>query len=172
GFAVKVPSPLPRRIETVLLPLLATARSSLPSPLKSARTTPLGELPTLISDLLKLGGPPLVISKTTMLELPPPGVGSVTVIRADPTTAMLVEGTVAVRLEPLTKLVESGEPFQLTVAPGTKPEPFTVSVKLAPPGAAFMGESGSLIRGTGLAKPMPVRATDCGLVALSVSKIT
>ena len=34
--AVKVPSPLPSRIVTLLLPELATAKSSLPSPLKSA----------------------------------------------------------------------------------------------------------------------------------------
>ena len=37
--AVKVPSPLPRRMSTVELPLSITARSGIPSPLKSATTS-------------------------------------------------------------------------------------------------------------------------------------
>ena len=42
----KVPSPLPLKIETVLLPEFATAMSSLPSPLKSPSATDCGYLPT------------------------------------------------------------------------------------------------------------------------------
>src|SRR5271170_1678504 len=43
--AVKVPSPLPIRIVTLLLPALATARSGTPSPLKSATAMELGAVP-------------------------------------------------------------------------------------------------------------------------------
>ena len=39
GAAAKVPSPLPIRIVTVLSPVLATARSGMPSPLKSPTAT-------------------------------------------------------------------------------------------------------------------------------------
>src|SRR5262249_15921571 len=42
----KVPSPLPSNTETVLDPALATARSSLPSPLKSRTATETGFVPT------------------------------------------------------------------------------------------------------------------------------
>lgn len=43
--AMKVPSPLPRSTVIVLLPALATARSGMPSPLKSAVTIPIGSSP-------------------------------------------------------------------------------------------------------------------------------
>src|SRR2546422_68485 len=44
-FALKVPSPLPNRTETVLAFLLTTARSSLPSPLKSLAARATGVAP-------------------------------------------------------------------------------------------------------------------------------
>src|SRR5271170_884992 len=43
--ALKVPSPLPNRIVTLLLPALATARSGTPSPLKSPTASELGAIP-------------------------------------------------------------------------------------------------------------------------------
>src|SRR5882757_2065757 len=43
--AVNVPSPLPKRTVTVLLKVFATARSDLPSPLKSPTATDSGLLP-------------------------------------------------------------------------------------------------------------------------------
>jgi hypothetical protein len=58
-------------------------------------------------------------------------------------------GTLALRRDELTKLVGRAAPFQLTFEPETKPEPFTVSVNPAPPGATLVGISGSLIKGTG-----------------------
>jgi hypothetical protein len=42
----KLPSPLPNNTDTLLSLRLATARSSLPSPLKSATPTEIGRLPT------------------------------------------------------------------------------------------------------------------------------
>ena len=44
-FAPKLPVPVPSRIETVALLRFATARSSLPSPLKSPTATETGALP-------------------------------------------------------------------------------------------------------------------------------
>src|SRR5690348_230549 len=70
----------------------------------------------------------------------------------------------------LTKVVAREWPFQFTTSPETKSEPFTVSRKPAPPGAALAGTRGSAIWGTGLGVPVPVRLTNCGLPgALSVT---
>jgi hypothetical protein len=57
----------------------------------------------------------------------------------------------AVTFEPLTNVVVRALPFQFTVAPETKPVPFTVNVKAAAPGALSPGDSGALIRGSGFA---------------------
>src|SRR5262249_58028387 len=46
GAVTRVPEPLPRRMLTVLLRSLATARSCLPSPLKSPTATATGATPT------------------------------------------------------------------------------------------------------------------------------
>ena len=46
GNAVNPPLPSPLKTEMVLSPLLVTAKSRLPSPLKSATTTELGFVPT------------------------------------------------------------------------------------------------------------------------------
>src|SRR5882724_1015774 len=51
GACVKPPLPFPNRIVTFLLPELATARSSLPSRLRSAMTTQLGAAPTRMFNL-------------------------------------------------------------------------------------------------------------------------
>ncbi len=72
---------------------------------------------------------------------------------------------------PLTNVVARAPPFQFTTEPETKPVPFTVSVNEPLPGAALVGTSGWLIRGTGFAAlvPVPVRLTVWGLsLALSM----
>jgi len=76
------------------------------------------------------------------LDVPPPGVGLVTVIVAVLALAMLPAGTVAVNCELLTKLVASATLFQFTFEPETNPVPLTVRVKLGPPGATALGTSG------------------------------
>ncbi len=48
GVDVKVPSPLPRRTVMVLAYAFTTARSGMPSPLKSPVTTDCGPVPTAI----------------------------------------------------------------------------------------------------------------------------
>ena len=74
-------------------------------------------------------------------EVPPPGAGLVTVTLAVPVLLMSIAGTCAVSWVALTKLVVSADPFQLITAPLTKPVPFTVNVKPAPPTIAFTGDS-------------------------------
>jgi hypothetical protein len=82
--------------------------------------------------------------------VPPPGIGFTTLTTAVPEVAMSDAGTVPVSWEPLTKVVANDLPFQFTTEPGTKPLPFTVREKPAPPGAVLVGTSGVLISGTGL----------------------
>jgi hypothetical protein len=81
-------------------------------------------------------------AKNTTFEVPPPVLGLDTVIEAVLAVAMFEAGTVAVNCELLTKVVLRGVPFQSTADPETNPVPFTVSVKLGPPGAVAVGTSG------------------------------
>jgi len=48
----------------------------------------------------------------------------------------------ALSCEELMKVVERGDPFQSTAAPGTNPVPFVVSVNAALPGTTVVGTSG------------------------------
>lgn len=67
--------------------------------------------------------------------------GFTTVMLALPAFAIRLPGTAAVNCVPLTKVVESGEPFHCTAAPETKLEPLTVSVNVGPPIVAPFGAS-------------------------------
>jgi hypothetical protein len=51
-------------------------------------------------------------------------------------------GTVVLSSELLMKVVASAVAFQLITDPDTKPVPWTVSVKLGPPGAVAVGTVG------------------------------
>jgi hypothetical protein len=66
--------------------------------------------------------------------------GLVTVTEAVPTLAIIDDITVAVSKAELENVVASGVPFQLTTAPDTKFDPYTVSVKLGPPARAVSGK--------------------------------
>src|SRR5436305_137956 len=59
GALAKPPLPLPSRMLTLLLLRLATARSGLPSPLKSPTATEAGVLPTPTGEPGALAKPPL-----------------------------------------------------------------------------------------------------------------
>ena len=87
------------------------------------------------------------------LEVPPPGAGFTTVTDAVPAVRISEAGTCAVSLTALTNVVGSFTPFQSTAEPVlpplTKPVPFTVRVKLAPPIVALLGMM-EVIAGTGL----------------------
>src|ERR1039458_3470062 len=113
---------------TLLLPLFATARSSLPSPLKSPTATDIGSVPApkadgALSAIEELEG---VTSKNITFDVPPPGLGFTTVTEAVPAAAMSEAGTFDVNRETLTKVVASELWFQFTTAPKTNPVPFTV----------------------------------------------
>jgi len=77
---LKPPCPSPRRIDTEPSPWLATAKSSLPSALKSAVSNPCGIVPTLTEDE-GVAGNEVVNSRAATgtyvtLDLPPPGRGT------------------------------------------------------------------------------------------------
>jgi hypothetical protein len=94
-------------------------------------------------------GKGLWMEKVRALDVPPPGVGLITVTDAVPTVAMSLAGTEAVTFVPLRYVVVSPVPFQFTIDPETKSVPVTVSVNAAPPAMAVVGES-ELAFGSGL----------------------
>ena len=96
--------------------------------------------------------------KVNALDVPPPGVGFITVTDAVPAAAMSLAGTEAVTFVPLTYFVVSPVPFQRTVEVETKFVPVTVRVNAAPPAVAPGGES-ELAFGDGLLT-VNVRAHD------------
>src|SRR5271169_5922662 len=119
----------------LLLLALATAKSSLPSPLKSPTAAesgpePAGNADVALSATEEVG---LVISKKIALEVPPPGVGLKTVTEAVLNLATSLARMAAVSFELLTKVVARAPPFHFTVEPDTKPVPSTVSLKANPP---------------------------------------
>ena len=79
--------------------------------------------------------------KVNPLDLPPPGVGFITVTVAVPAVAMSLAGTEAVNFVPLTYFVVSPVPFHCTVEVETKFVPVTVRVNAAPPAVALEGDS-------------------------------
>src|SRR4051812_12792803 len=91
--------------------------------------------------------------KSAVGEVPPPGAGLNTVTFAVPVLAMSAGSTLAVSCVPLMNVVDRSEPFQRTVAPLTKLDPFTVIVK---PGLAAPMDDGErpLIRGAPLGAPV------------------
>jgi hypothetical protein len=92
----------------------------------------------------------IATGKKTAFERPPPGAGLSTAIEAVPAMAMSEDGTVAVSWRLFTNVVASAAPLKLTVAPETKPVPFTVNMNPGPPGAAASGINGRLTKGTAL----------------------
>jgi hypothetical protein len=85
-------------------------------------------------------GPPLVMVKVNVLELPPPGAGLVTVTPRIPVEAMLAAGMAAVNWVELTNVVAGADPPKLTIEAATKFVPLIVSVKAALPATVLFGE--------------------------------
>jgi hypothetical protein len=81
--------------------------------------------------------PAATIVNVAALDVTPPGFTTVTVDA--PAEAICAAGTDAVTCVALTYVVVKDVPFHWTVEPDTKPEPFTVSVKAAPPAVAVLG---------------------------------
>jgi hypothetical protein len=99
------------------------------------------------SDVIAGIGPP-IDEKVAAVDVPPPGLGLLTVTICSPVAAMSVARIAAVTCVPLTNVVVRGEELKFTTEVGTKPVPFTVSVNAAPPAIAFDGEMVA-IAGTG-----------------------
>ena len=73
-------------------------------------------------------------------DVPPPGAGLVTVTVAVPAVAISAAVIAAVNCVALTKVVVLAAPLNFTTDVDTKPVPFTVRVKAAPPAVALVGE--------------------------------
>jgi hypothetical protein len=110
---------------------------------------------------LMVNEPVLVTVKLTLLEVPPPGAGFVTVTAGVPAVAMSDARMPAVSCVALTKVVVLAAPAKLTVEAFTKFVPFTVSVNAGPPAAALVGES-VVIVGTGLVPAVMVKVGGVG----------
>jgi hypothetical protein len=82
-------------------------------------------------------------------DVPPPGAGFVTVTLAVPAVAMSAGVIAAVNCVALTNAVVLAAPLNFTTDVDTKPVPFTVRVKAAPPAVALVGEREVSV-GTGL----------------------
>jgi len=82
-------------------------------------------------------------------DVPPPGVGFVTVTAGVPAAATSVARIAAVTFVALTNVVVRALPLKLTTAPLTKLDPLTVSVNAPDPAVALAGCS-VVIAGTGL----------------------
>jgi hypothetical protein len=82
-------------------------------------------------------------------DVPPPGVGFVTVTGNVPAVAISAAVMAAVTCVELTNVVVAAVPLNFTAEVETKPVPFTVSVNAAPPAVAPEGES-DVIVGAGL----------------------
>lgn len=91
----------------------------------------------------------LAMVNTKFVVVPPPGAGFVTVTLAGPTVVMSLDRIAAVSCVELTKVVVLPLPLNFTVEVETKPVPFTVNVKPAPPAVAPFGLS-DVIAGAGL----------------------
>src|SRR5262249_6227399 len=98
-------------------------------------------------------------------EVPPPGVGLVTLTAAQPSAATLPASTVAVSCEALTNVVGRAVLFNCTVELDANPDPFTVRVNPPEPACTNAGEI-ELIAGFGL-NAFPVTVV-LGLTVLSL----
>lgn len=85
-------------------------------------------------------GAPLLMTKDSAREVPPPGAGLNTVTFTLAPEAMSLAEIAAVNWVELTKVVVRPVPFQRTLEPDMNDDPVTVSVKAAPPAVALVGE--------------------------------
>src|SRR5437870_3092237 len=120
-----------------------TARSALPSLLKSAVLILPGESPTLTVELAKLREVDgVVMVKGTVFDVPPPGAGLKTVIEAVAGAARFEAGTLATSLLELMNAVCNAIPSHFTIEVETNPVPLKVKVRSGEPGSTLVGASG------------------------------
>jgi hypothetical protein len=103
----------------------------------------------LVGESVVIVGAGLLTANDELPDVPPPGAGLVTVTRKLPTAAMSAGVIAAVSCVALTKVVVLADPLKFTTELETKPVPFTVNVKAAPPTVALVGEI-VVIAGAGL----------------------
>jgi hypothetical protein len=103
----------------------------------------------LMGESVVMAGAGLLTANGELPDVPPPGAGLVTVTGKLPTAAMSAGVIAAVSCVALTNAVVLAAPLKFTTELETKPVPFTVNVKAAPPTVALAGES-VVIAGAGL----------------------
>src|SRR5208282_4798653 len=117
------------------------------------------------------------MAKAIAAEVPPPGLGFVTVTWAVPVEARSLAGTEAVTRVLLPKVVARAVPFQFTTLSVTKFVPFTVRVKVTPPTAALAGDTevrlgtGLLVTRAGLPAPAQPQSAKAATIATTNSGI-
>lgn len=113
----------------------------------------------------------LVTNAALVVDVPPPGVGLVTVTVDVPVVARSAVITVMLSVVEFTNAVVRAPPFQLAVAPETKYCPVTATVVVASPINASFGESdvttGTRLRTTKLC-PLEVPPPGIGLNTVMV----
>jgi len=141
-----VPPNVTNEAETKFVPLTVSVKAAPPATALS------GEIVVIVGREL----PPLMV-KFTGLEVPPPGVGFVTVTDAVPADAITAAGMAAVNCVELTNVVVGIVPPKLTIEVVIKLAPLMVKVKPdALPATALVGDI-AVIVGTGFPPP-PVKA--------------
>jgi hypothetical protein len=94
----------------------------------------------LVGEIVVMVGAGLFTVKATEFDVPPPGVGLVTVTLKVPPVAMSEAGIAAVSCVALIKVVARVFPLNFTVELLTKFVPFTAKVNAPPPAVALVGE--------------------------------
>ena len=89
---------------------------------------------------VSVGPETALIVNDRLPDVPPAGAGFVTVTVAVPAVAMSAAVIAAVNFVVLTNVVVLAAPLNFTTDVDTKPVPFTVRVKAAPPAVALVGE--------------------------------
>ena len=134
-----LPLKLTTELETKFVPLTVNVKAAAPA------VTLVGEIDVSVGT----GFGALATLKTTAVEVPPPGVGLITVTLALPAVAMSEARMAAVSCVALTKVVVFALPLNWTTDVETKFVPLTVRVNAAPPAVAPVGDS-EVIAGAGL----------------------
>jgi hypothetical protein len=107
-----------------------------------------------------------VIVNVTPRDVAPPGL--LTVIGTLPGVAMRLAGIGAVTCPAFTKVVLSGDPLQLTVAPGRKPAPVAANVNAGPPASTEPGDTPVSVGGFAVT----VKVALAGVVSAPLSACT
>jgi hypothetical protein len=94
---------------------------------------------TLAGVIAVIDGTGLFTVKLIALEVPPAGIGLETATAPTAPRDSLAAGNAALTSVPLTNVVTSGTPFQVTMDEGTKPLPLTSRDRAAEPASALAG---------------------------------